>query len=65
MTNQPTFWEWVASRKARDNPRGDFTHDTRDILAAGKDPEQVMIRACCEVKQEKDRLLKEYSKRSQ
>ena len=32
------FWQWVASRKAHDNPRGDFIRDTRDLLRMGIDP---------------------------
>ena len=26
------FWEFVVSRRARDNPRGDFIRETRDVL---------------------------------
>ena len=36
MTRQQTktidsFWQWVASRKAHDDPRRDFTRSTRDL----------------------------------
>ena len=32
------YWNWVISRRAHNNPRGDFIKDTRDALADGSDP---------------------------
>ena len=38
------FWNWVANRKAHDNPRGDFIRDSRDLLATGVDPGKAIRR---------------------
>ena len=45
MSNE--FWNWVASKRAHENPRGDFIRDTRELLANGKDPDKVIYRAAC------------------
>ena len=42
------FWQWVASRKQTDNPRGDFIGDLRVILEMGKDPNDKLSGACKE-----------------
>ena len=56
------FWNWVASRKAHDNPRGDFIRDARWLLAAGKDPDTVIKRACSEALAEYYRLRRQWDK---
>jgi hypothetical protein len=35
-TNRPSFLSWVCSRRALDNPRGDFIRDTRDLSPLAK-----------------------------
>lgn len=40
----PEFWRWIATRKAHDNPRGDFIRDTRDLMNMGIDPETCLHR---------------------
>ena len=30
------FFQWVATRRAHDNPRGDFIDDTRTLLKLGR-----------------------------
>ena len=33
------FQEWLGTRKAHDNPRGDFIEDSRTLLDLGKFPD--------------------------
>ena len=35
---RPNFFEWVATRRAGNNPRGDFIRDTREGLRAHHGP---------------------------
>ena len=58
--NDP-FWQWVASRRAGENPRGDFIRDTRDFLGAGGDPEERIATACPEARDEYERLQRQYA----
>ena len=51
-----SFWEWVASRNAGDNPRGDFIRDTRTLLTAGGDPNARIASACAEAREEYEKL---------
>ena len=39
------FWQWVAMKQARENPRGDFIRDTRVLIHVGKDPGVRMMQA--------------------
>ena len=57
-----SFWEWVASRNAGDNPRGDFIRDTRTSLAAGSDPNVwiASATACAEAREEFEKLRKRW-----
>lgn len=57
--NDP-FWRWVVSRKAGDDPRGDFIRDTRDLLNNGGDPEPRIATACPEAQAEYERLRRQY-----
>lgn len=54
------FWAWVASRRAHQDPRGDFIRDTRDLLAAGIDPSTRIGRACGEARREHEKLRREW-----
>ena len=54
------FWNWVASRRAHDNPRGDFIRDTRDRLADGNDPDKPLACADSVALGEYDRLHKQW-----
>lgn len=54
------FWAWVASRRAHQNPRGDFIRDTRDLLAAGIDPSTRIVGACEEARREHEKLRREW-----
>jgi hypothetical protein len=55
------YWNWVASRRAFDNPRGDFIRDTRDLLRLGKNPgSQRMMSA--EAREEYERLKRQYER---
>ncbi|MXZ72413.1 MAG: hypothetical protein F4Z04_13050 [Acidobacteria bacterium] len=57
--NDP-FWQWVASRRAGANLRGDFIRDTRNLLDAGGNPEERIVMACPEAQVEYERLQRQY-----
>ena len=57
-----SFWEWVASRNAGDNPRGDFIRDTRTLLAAGSDLNVRIVSACAEAREEYEKLKKRWQR---
>lgn len=48
MAEIESFWSWVCSRRAHDNPRGDLIRDTRCLVGAGVDPSTRLISACSE-----------------
>ena len=54
------FWNWVASRRVHDNPRGDFIRETRDLLAGGNDPDKALGHADSVALDEYDRLRKQW-----
>ena len=56
------FYEWVTTRRAGDNPRGDFIRDTRDTFKTGGESHcaGMMGGACREAKHERDLLKREY-----
>ena len=56
------FWDWVGSRRAHDNPRGDFIRDTRDLLNAGVHPGERLMMACQPVRAEYERLQRQYER---
>lgn len=58
---------WVAGRRAHDNPRGDFIHDTRDLLDmldnGTIDEDRVLARlasACYPARQEWEKLKRAF-----
>lgn len=65
-TLPPPFFEWVAGKRAGDNPRGDLIRDTRSILKQG-DSEAAIQRkldgACPEALSEYRKLQSEYRRR--
>ena len=56
------FWEWVCTRRAHDNPQGDFIRDTRDLLNRGKDPDAHIVSACSEARVEHYKLKREWER---
>ena len=56
------FYEWVTTRRAGDNPRGDFIRDARDVFKRGGEShcEFMMGGACREAKDEQEKLRREY-----
>ena len=54
------LWTWIASRRAGDNPRGDFIRDTRELLAANVDPGARIDSACDEAIRQYERLERQY-----
>lgn len=40
MPKRPNFFEWVATRRAGNNPRGDFIRDTREGLRIYAGPDR-------------------------
>ena len=56
------FYAWVASRRAGDNPRGDFIRDTRRILEVGRrNPACDILLACDEAIREHDKMMRQYA----
>lgn len=50
---RPNFFEWVATRRAGNNPRGDFVRDTREALRVYNGPDRdakltALLDAACE-----------------
>lgn len=60
MAEIDSFWTWVCTRRAHDNPRGDFIHDARCLVDAGVDPSTRLVGACREAREEHDRLRRQY-----
>lgn len=60
MTSTVGFWKWVASRRAHDNPRGEFIRDVRDLLSWGMDPTGRLFIASPEGKRQYESLRREY-----
>ena len=59
----PPFFEWVAGRRADDNPRGDFIRDTRRILKQGVPEANLgwrLAAGCPEAQSECRKLESEY-----
>ena len=56
------FWDWVVSRKAHDNPRGDFIRETRELLADNIRSLWETWGTCREAQDEFNRLRKQYNK---
>ena len=56
------YWHWVASRRAHDNPRGDFIRDTRDLLHAGGNPHVRIVSACTEARREHELMIRQYKR---
>ena len=56
------FYEWVTTRRAGGNPRGDFIRDTRCVFEVGGESrcQERMDGACREAKHERDLLKREY-----
>ena len=63
-TMDSAFWQWVASRKVTDTPRGDFIGDTRDLMAAGVNPTEQLdsYSTCSEARAIAKRMFKAYQK---
>lgn len=62
-----TFIEWVCTRKAHDNPRGDFIRDTREVKACGFDDSQMedaVLRGCKEAIDIYHQLRREFDRRA-
>ena len=57
-----SFWTWVGSRKAGDNPRGDFIRDTRGALAAGANPDTLLHQAIDRAGKEHDLLWRRFAR---
>ena len=59
-----TFVEWVVTRKAGDNPRGDFIRDTRFVVECGRASEdEIRMRmrtSCWEAAKEYQRLFRQF-----
>ena len=60
MEDRDGFWDWVATRRACDNPRGDFIRDTRDLMKNGGDPGAAMQTACPEAWDEYLEMRRKY-----
>ena len=61
MTRPIEFWQWVITRRAGENPRGDFIRDTRYAFSAGLDPETEFFQhACKEARDECAKLLRQW-----
>ena len=54
------FWQWVAMKQARENPRGDFIRDTRVLIHVGKDPGVRMMQASDEAMRQHNKLAAEW-----
>lgn len=54
------YWNWVISRRAHNNPRGDFIKDTRDILAAGYDPNLKIQMGSSQAQEEDEKLYRKW-----
>ena len=55
----PPFFEWVAEKRAGENPRGDFIRDTRSLLQQGYSETGIrgeLARACQEARSEYQKL---------
>ena len=50
------MWRWIADQPDGDDPRGDFTRDTRYELSEGRDPADALQTACHEAQEEYNRL---------
>ena len=61
-----TFVEWVCTRRAGDNPRGDFIRDTRVVVDAGRASDEEiegrMYSGCREAVDEYRRLRLQYDR---
>ena len=59
------FWNWVASRRAHDNPRGDFIRDTSRVLSLNKSPNDFYTRISSNevAMEELDKLWKKYPRK--
>lgn len=62
MSDRPEFFLWVATRRAHNNPRGDFIRDTRAGLEQGVDCAADINRGCDAARREYRRLLREWEK---
>ena len=58
------FWQWVAMKQARENPRGDFIRDTRLLIHVGKNPGSRLWSACEEARREYRKLCRQWELRS-
>ena len=58
------FWQWVAMKQARENPRGDFIRDTRVLIHVGKNPGSRLWSACDEARREYSKLCRQWELRS-
>ena len=58
------FWQWVAMKQARENPRGDFIRDTRVLIHVGKNPGSRVWSACDEARREYRKLCRQWELRS-
>ena len=62
----PPFFEWVAGKRAGDNPRGDFIQDTRGAVRQGVSETDIrwkLAGACPEARKEYRKLKSEYRRR--
>ena len=64
------FWKWVTTRRAHDNPRGDFIRETQGIFDQYEESQaesmcESLIQGagvCREARLEKERLFREWEK---
>ena len=59
------FWQWVAMKQARENPRGDFIRDTRVLIHVGKNPGSRLWSACDEARREYRKLCRQWETKVQ
>ena len=59
-----TFVDWVVTRRAGDNPRGDFIRDTRFVVGCGRASEDEIVwrmqTGCSEAAKEYRRLFRQF-----
>lgn len=65
---QKEFWMFVYTRRAHDNPRGDFIRDTQSLVDMGKSADDIrghLLHYCCErAQREFARLTGQYFRNS-
>ena len=68
VAGQKGFWMFVYTRRAHDNPRGDFIRDTQSLVDLGKSADDIrghlLHYGCDRAQREFARLTRQYSRNS-